>query len=103
MLRQLRMQNYRCFDDHTLLLEPNAVLVGRNNAGKSSIIEALRILAMVVNRRGVSFVPAPKWANLSPFQVGIAPGITELGLNLSAVFHRYQEPPATIASLRVPL
>jgi len=50
MLRQLRMQNYRCFDDHTLLLEPNTVIVGRNNAGKSSVIEALRLVGAVVNR-----------------------------------------------------
>jgi hypothetical protein len=92
------MHNYRCFDDHTILLEPNAVLVGGNNAGKSSIIEALRILATVVNRRGASFVAAPAWANLSRFQLGIAPGISELGLNLNAVFHRYQEPPATITA-----
>jgi hypothetical protein len=98
MLRQLRMQNYRCFDDHTILLEPRAVLVGRNNAGKSSIIEAFRILATVVNRDGASFVPAPHWTNLSRFQVGIAPGISALGLNLNAVFHRYQGPPAMITA-----
>lgn len=98
MLRQLRMENYRCFEDHTILLEPNAVLVGRNNAGKSSIIEALRIVATVVNRKGAAFVTAPPWLDLSRFQVGIAPGISELGLNLSAVFHRYHEPPAIITA-----
>ena len=87
MLRQLRMQNYRCFDDHTIFLEPNAILVGRNNAGKSSIIEALRILGAVVNRKGAAFVPAPKWLELPHFRLGIAPGISELGLNLSAIFH----------------
>jgi len=98
MLRQLRMQNYRCFDDHTILLEPNAILVGKNNAGKSSIIEALRILGAVVNRKGAAFVPAPKWLELPHFRLGIAPGISELGLNLSAIFHRYQDPPATITA-----
>lgn len=92
------MQNYRCFDDHTISLEPNAVLVGRNNAGKSSIIEALRILAAVVNRRGAGFVPPPKWLELPRFRLGIAPGISELGLNLSAVFHRYKDPPAIITA-----
>lgn len=92
------MQNYRCFDDHTILLEPNAVLVGKNNAGKSSVIEALRIVAAVVNRKGATFVPAPKWLGLSRFQLGIAPGISQLGLNLNAVFHRYQDPPAIITA-----
>lgn len=98
MLRQLRMQNYRCFDDHTILFEPNTVVVGKNNAGKSSVIEALRLVGAVVNRKGAAFVPAPGWLGLSKFQVGIAPGISPLGLNLNAVFHRYGEPPAVITA-----
>jgi hypothetical protein len=54
------MQNFRCFDDHTVLFEPNVVAVGKNNAGKSSLIEALRLVAAVVNRRGAQFVPTPR-------------------------------------------
>jgi hypothetical protein len=98
MLRQLRMQNYRCFDDHTLLLEPSTVVVGKNNAGKSSVIEALRLVGAVVNRKGATFVRAPQWLDLPGFQVGIAPRISQLGLNLSAAFHRYGEPPAIITA-----
>lgn len=98
MLRQLRMQNYRCFNDHTLLLEPNTVVVGKNNAGKSSLIEALRLVGAVVNRKGATFVRAPQWLDLPAFRVGIAPGISQLGLNLSAAFHRYGEPPAIITA-----
>src|SRR5437016_1190365 len=98
MLRELRMQNYRCFDDHTILLEPNTVVVGKNNAGKSSVIEALRLVAAVVNRRAATFVPAPKWLDLPRFRMGIAPGISQLGLNLTTVFHRYENPPAIITA-----
>lgn len=92
------MQNYRCFDDRTMLLESNAVLVGKNNAGKPPVIEALRIVGAVANRKGAIFVPAPKWLGLPRFQLGIAPGISQLGLNLNAVFHRYQDPPAIITA-----
>ncbi len=98
MLRQLRMQNYRCFADHTILLESNTVVVGKNNAGKSSLIEALRLVASVVNRKGAMFVRAPQWLDLPRFRVGIAPGISPLGLDLSAVFHRYGNPPAVITA-----
>jgi len=98
MLRQLRMQNYRCFADHTILFESNTVVVGKNNAGKSSVIEALRLVAAVVNRKGAIFVRAPQWLDLPRFRVGIAPGISQLGLNLSAVFHRYASPPAIITA-----
>jgi hypothetical protein len=98
MLRQLRLQNYRCFDDHSLLLEPTTVVVGKNNAGKSSVIEALRLVGAVVNRRGASFGKAPTWSGLPGFRVGIAPGISHLGINLNAVFHRYGNPPAVITA-----
>jgi hypothetical protein len=98
MLRQLRMQNFRCFDDHTVLFEPNVVAVGKNNAGKSSLIEALRLVAAVINRRGAQFVSTPRWLDLPRFRKGIAPGISQLGLNLNSVFHRYGNPPASITA-----
>jgi hypothetical protein len=98
MLRQLRMQNFRCFEDHTILFESDTVVVGKNNAGKSSLIEALRLVAAVVNRRSASFVHVPAWLELPRFQFGIAPGITQLGLNLNTVFHRYGEPPAVLTA-----
>lgn len=98
MLRQLHLQNYRCFGDHSISLEPSTVVVGKNNAGKSSIIEALRLVAAVINRKWATFVQAPRWLGLPKFRVGIAPRISQLGIDLSAVFHRYGNPPAIITA-----
>jgi hypothetical protein len=98
MLRQLRMQNYRCFEDHTVLFERDTVIVGKNNAGKSSLIEALRLVASVTNRKSATFTRTPNWLDLPRFQQGIVPGITQLGLDLRALFHRYREPPAVITA-----
>lgn len=74
------------------------MLVGKNNAGKSTIVEALHLIAAVVNRHAASFVPPPGWAQLPRFQVGIAPRVAHLNFDLSKVFHRYGEPPAVIAA-----
>jgi hypothetical protein len=92
------MQNFRCFDDHTVLFEPTVVAVGKNNAGKSSLIEALRLIAAVVNRRGAQFSVAPPWLDLPRFRKGISPSISQLGLNSNSVFHRYGNPPAVITA-----
>ncbi|HEU5349997.1 MAG TPA: ATP-binding protein [Terracidiphilus sp.] len=92
------MQNFRCFNDHTVLFEPCTVVVGKNNAGKSSLIEALRLVSSVINRRGAQFTVAPGWLNLPRFRKGIAPRISQLGINLNSVFHRYGEPPAIITA-----
>lgn len=41
MIRQIRIQNFRCVRDLTLALEPLTVLVGPNGSGKSAILAAL--------------------------------------------------------------
>ena len=47
MLTSLRCQNFRCFaDTGHIELAPLTLLVGENNSGKSSIIQALHILAL---------------------------------------------------------
>lgn len=92
------MQNFRCFENHTVLFDTTVIAVGKNNAGKSSLIEALRLVAAVVNRQVAQFVLAPKWLDLPRFRKGIAPGIEQLGIDLNTVFHRYGSPPAIITA-----
>jgi len=45
MIEQLRLRNFRCFEDHTVQFGKLSILVGRNNSGKSTIVDALRLLA----------------------------------------------------------
>ena len=98
MLRQLHLSNFKCFNSHPVPFDQTTVLVGKNNAGKSTIVEALHLVAAVVNRKAASFVPPPRWAELPRFQMGIAPSVAHLDLDLSKVFHRYGEPPAVITA-----
>ena len=44
------MINYRCFEDTKVLLKDIIILVGKNNAGKSSLVEALRIAALALRK-----------------------------------------------------
>lgn len=98
VLRELRLRNFRCFSDHTVTFQPTTVIVGRNNAGKSTIVEALHLVAAVVNRKSTAFTAPPRWLEVPRFQRCIAPSITHLNLNLSTVFHRYGEPPAELTA-----
>jgi hypothetical protein len=98
MLRSLRLQNYRCFADHTVTFSPSTVIVGRNNAGKSTIVEALNLVAAVVNRKSASFVLAPKPLDIPRFRRGLVPSISHLDLNLRTIFHRYGPPPAILTA-----
>jgi predicted ATPase len=41
MLHSLRIENFHCFRDHSLSFGDTTVVVGKNNSGKSTVIEAL--------------------------------------------------------------
>jgi energy-coupling factor transporter ATP-binding protein EcfA2 len=98
MLRQLRLQNYRCFNDCTFAFEKATVVVGKNNAGKSTLVEALELVSTVVNRKAVSFGYPPGWLDVPKFSRCIAPSISHLDLDVATVFHRYGDPPAKIVA-----
>lgn len=57
MLTELALQNFRIFDEPVLLrLRPITVLIGRNSAGKSSLIKFLLMLQQSLNRTEGDFL-----------------------------------------------
>lgn len=55
-LRKLELHNFKCFADAELDLEPATVLVGANNSGKSTILDAIALL--------FGTATAPHWTRL---------------------------------------
>lgn len=99
MLKELRLQNFRCFSDHTVPLRARSIVVGRNNAGKSTVVDALRLLSLVTSRyQALPFRPPPKRGSLPKREVGVSPSLEGLDFNLENLFHRYGEPPAVITA-----
>jgi putative ATP-dependent endonuclease of OLD family len=51
-LEALRLNNFRSFDDETLLFSKDlTILVGENNGGKSNVIDALRLITVPLSKR----------------------------------------------------
>lgn len=48
MLERVRLQNFRCFEDFSIEFDKFNIIVGKNNSGKSTIIDALKIISNVV-------------------------------------------------------
>lgn len=97
MIERLRLINYRCFKDHTVPLRAVTVVIGPNNAGKSTIVEALRLIALVARRvPALSFRHAPKWTGLHSTVTGLKPSLRYEDINFDTVCHRYGSPPAKI-------
>ena len=62
MLRKLTLCNFKPFERYTITFKRLNVLVGRNNAGKSSILQALRLVDTVLklyHRDKIELLPAP--------------------------------------------
>jgi hypothetical protein len=97
MLQQIKFKNYRGFSEHTLPLKSETLIVGRNNAGKSTVIEGFRIASVVIERyKNLTYKPPPTWLDLPRRYRGVQPSAQNLNLVSQNMFHRYQEPPATI-------
>ena len=99
MLTKLQLQNFRCFSDHTISLRQTSIIVGRNNAGKSTIVEALRLVSIVVSRyKSLNFSDVPGWLEIPKRNRGMSPSLKNMGFNFDTVFHRYGQPPAIITA-----
>lgn len=99
MLTKLQLQNFRCFNKHIIPLRPTTIIVGRNNAGKSTIVEALRLVSIVVNRyQSSNFSDVPVWLDIPKRYRGFSPSLKNMGFNFETVFYHYGEPPAIITA-----
>ncbi|MDR1856339.1 MAG: AAA family ATPase [Desulfovibrio sp.] len=43
ILKKIQIKNFRCYGDFTLGLDRTTVLIGENNTGKTSVLDALRL------------------------------------------------------------
>jgi len=99
MLSEIVIENFKCFRRHVIPFRPLTIVVGRNNAGKSTIVEALRLTSLVTNRFGnLAVHDVPSWLDIPRVNRGVTPSLENQDTNFSSVFHRYGEPPAKIAA-----
>jgi len=99
MLTAIALTNYRGFSDHRVELRPVSVVVGRNNAGKSTIVEALRLVSLVTERiGGLGFREPPEWTGLPRRLYGVRPSLDGIGIDFTAICHRYADPPAAVSA-----
>lgn len=100
MLTEIRLQNFRCFEDHLIPLRRCTVVVGKNNAGKSTLVDALRIVSIATSRlRTMAFRKPPEWLSDLPIrEIGVGPSLAGIEFNSENLFHRYGEPPAIVTA-----
>jgi predicted ATP-dependent endonuclease of OLD family len=99
MLTKLHIKNYRCYKDHTIDFKNLTIIVGKNNAGKSTLIEALRLLSLITSRyKNLNFSYHPDWLELSDKIKGVIPSLNQIEFSLENLFYLYDDPPAIITA-----
>lgn len=99
MLAEIRLQNFRCFDDHVVPIRPCTVVVGKNNAGKSTLVDGLRLISIASSRYlTLAIHKPPGWANIPLREFGVSPSIDGMEFNTENLFHRYGSPPAIVTA-----
>lgn len=96
MIKQLTIRNFRCYNDSSIFFNGTSILVGRNNAGKSTTIEALKIIASVTKKyRFLRFTTPPDWVPREK-NFGISPNVDNMNISDRGIFNMYGDPPAVI-------
>lgn len=100
VLKKIRLKNYRCFVDSEISFRSTAIIVGQNNAGKSTLIEALRILSAVAQKfKHTNYFTAPLSLGLPAVTKGLKVNIDHLKIDLRSVVNQYGESNGVIAEI----
>lgn len=95
-ITSIRFSNYKSFSQFSVTLTPFNILVGPNNAGKSTVIGSLKILAEGIRKaksRKPVLINSPNGSQILGYQIDL----TQVPIAIENVFHNYDEnQPATI-------
>ena len=99
MIKQLNITNFRCYEKSTITFNGTSILVGRNNAGKSTMIEALKIISSVTRKyKTLRFIAPPEWVD-KELSYGVSPNVENMNISDRGIFHMYGNPPAIVEAL----
>lgn len=99
MIKKLVIDNYRCFYKCEIDFNALTILVGKNNAGKSTLIEVLRIVSIGVNRASsVRYETTPGWLDINQTVYGFSPSIENLDISTENIFYFYGSGPSRIST-----
>ena len=99
MITELFLKNFRGFEKHAVPLRQLTIIVGKNNAGKSTIVEALRLVSAVTSRyQSLDYRRLPRWLDRNRRERAVFPSTKDFDFRHEAVFHRLGEAPAEISA-----
>ncbi|HEX7045951.1 MAG TPA: ATP-binding protein [Gammaproteobacteria bacterium] len=86
MLTSITFDHFKGFLNHRLDLTELSVLIGANNAGKTTIVDALRLIGLITHRfRNLRYSTPNAIFNLPARAVGVSPATDGISINWKAI------------------
>lgn len=99
MLDKVEFENYRCFKNTKMTIRDLTIIVGKNNSGKSTVIEALRMISMATRKcTNTIYVDAPKSLRLPLLVKGFKLPVERLKIDLRGVVYYYESDIAKVTA-----
>lgn len=100
MIKSIKLKKFKCFIDNYITFKVQTIIVGKNNAGKSTMIEALRLIAFAGKKSLSSNFSQPLAMYDFPIDYkGIKIDTDKLKIDLRSAIYLYDEGYATIEAL----
>lgn len=100
MISEIHFENYRCFEKSRIKYKELAIMVGKNNAGKSSMIEALRMIAYASGKaQRTNYRTIFPGLGLSLRHKGIRVDTDKLKIDLRGIVYLYENKVAKITAI----
>lgn len=100
MLKKVILKKYRCFENSEISFRDTSIIVGHNNAGKSTMIEALRIISVVSSRfKHAIYSPAPPELKFPAKTKGLQINIDHLKIDRRSIVYQYKEDEGAVAEI----
>lgn len=90
MIEKIELENFRCFRSSKMSIRDLTIVVGKNNSGKSTIIEALRMISMATKKCiKTTYVNPPKSLGLPLTVKGFRLPVERLKIDLRYIVYYY--------------
>lgn len=99
MLEKIKLENFRCFENSKMSIRDLTIIVGKNNSGKSTIIEALRMISMATKKcTKTTYINAPKSLGLQLNVKGFRLPVERLKIDLRGIVYYYKSDIAKVTA-----
>ena len=100
MIEEIQFENYRCFEKSSISYKDLVVIVGKNNAGKSSMIEALRMIAYASGKaQRTNYRAVVSGLGISSRHKGIRIDTEKLKIDLRGIVYLYEDKVAKVTAV----